>query len=558
MKDRVQKKFFKKILVMLEGLSFRSLSFKLYFLLAILLIISFAGIMYFNITSYTRHINESIMHSAIQASDLIKGSARYSMLKNDREHLQNTMSTIGKEVGVEGVRIYNKPGQISFSDDLTEVGTSVDIDAEQCVVCHKNVPPLEHLNTQNRIRVFTSPKGYRVLGLINPIQNEPECFNAPCHGHSPKDKLLGLLDVKLSLKSMDEETERTRKQMILYSGIMIVITALLFGVFIYKLVHVPVRKLTKGTREVANLNLDYSIDFTSKDEMGELAQSFNRMTTQLKAADEANQEWSAILERKVREKTDELNKAHAHLVLVEKIASLGKLSAIVAHEINNPLSGILTYASLCLKIIQNPSSSQEESVTKYMTVIRDEARRCGEIVKNLLVFAKKDFGKWTEEGLHKIIHNSIQLVKHNMDLKEISLIQELAEGDDLIFCDSSGIQQIFVALFINAIEAMPKGGKLTVKTKILGGDQVQVVISDTGSGIPEEMLPRIFEPFFSTKESTGLGLAVVYRIIQQHEGKVNVASKPNEGTTFTIHLPRSPYKIEERLGNPTNPQETKS
>jgi len=543
---------------MLEGVSFRSLSFKLYFLLAILLIISFAGIMYFNITSYTRHINESIMHSAIQASDLIKGSARYSMLKNDREHLQNTMSTIGKEVGVEGVRIYNKPGQISFSDDLTEVGTTVDIDAEQCVVCHQNVPPLEHLNTQNRIRVFTSPKGYRVLGLINPIQNEPECFNAPCHGHSPKDKLLGLLDVKLSLKSVDEETQRTRAQMVLYSSIMIIITALLFAGFVYKLVHVPVRKLAKGTREVANLNLDYSIDFTSKDEMGELAQSFNRMTTQLKSANEANQEWSAILERKVQEKTEELNKAHAHLVLVEKIASLGKLSAIVAHEINNPLSGILTYASLCLKIIQNPSSSSGESVTKYMTVIRDEARRCGEIVKNLLVFAKKDFGKWTEESLHKIIHNSVQLVKHNMDLKEISLVQELAEGDDLMFCDSSGIQQIFVALFINAIEAMSKGGKLTVKTRFLDNGQVQIVISDTGSGIPEEMLPRIFEPFFSTKESTGLGLAVVYRIIEQHEGKVKVASKPNEGTTFTIHLPRSPYKIEERLGSPVNNHETQS
>jgi two-component system NtrC family sensor kinase len=191
-------------------------------------------------------------------------------------------------------------------------------------------------------------------------------------------------------------------------------------------------------------------------------------------------------------------------------------------------------------------------------VIRDEARRCGEIVKNLLVFAKKDFGKWTEESLHKIIRNSIQLVKHNMDLKEISLAQELADGDDLMFCDSSGVQQIFVALFINAIEAMSKGGKLTVKTRFLDNGQVQIVISDTGSGIPEEMLPRIFEPFFSTKESTGLGLAVVYRIIQQHEGKIKVASKPNEGTTFTIHLPRSPYKIEERLGHPTNNHETQS
>jgi len=536
----------------MAGLSFRSLSFKLYFLLAILLIISFAGIMYFNITSYITHINESVMHSAIQASDLIKGSARYSMLKNDREHLQNIMSTIAKEEGVEGVRIYNKPGQISFSDNLTEVGTTVDIDAEQCSVCHKNVPPLEHLTTQNRIRIFTSPQGHRVLGLINPIANEPECFNAPCHGHSPKDKLLGLLDVKLSLKAVDEETQRTKEQMILYSSIMIVITALLFGGFIIKLIHTPVRKLTKGTREVANLNLDYSIDFRSNDEMGELARSFNQMTRQLKAANEANQEWSAILERKVQEKSEELKKAQAHLILVEKIASLGKLSAIVAHEINNPLSGILTYASLCLKIIQNPSSFSSGDSVKYLTVIKDEAKRCGEIVKNLLVFAKKDFGKWTEERLHHIINNSIRLVKHNMDLKEVSLALDLAEGDDLLFCDSSGIQQIFVALFINAIEAMSKGGKLTLKTRFLEKRHIQIVISDTGFGIPEEILPKIFEPFFTTKESTGLGLAVVYRIIQQHEGKIEVNSKPNEGTTFTIYLPREPYKVQERLDNHSN------
>lgn len=549
-----------KVSMVLEGVIFRSLSFKLYFLLAILLIISFAGIMYFNITSYTKHINESVMHSAIQASDIIKRSTRYSMLKNDREHLQQIMTTIGHEEGVEGVRIYNKPGQISFSDDLNEVGTTVDIDAEQCFVCHKNVPPLERLDTPNRIRVIKSSQGYRVLGLINPIENEPACYKGPCHDHSPQDKLLGLLDVKLSLKSVDEEIDKTQRQMILYSSLMIVITVLFFGGFIYKLVHIPVRKLAKGTKEVANLNLDYTIDFKSNDEMGELAKSFNQMTQQLKASNEANQEWSAILERKVKEKTEELNKAQAHLILVEKIASLGKLSAIVAHEINNPLSGILTYASLCLKILQAPAPSVNtgEPMIKYLTVIRDEAKRCGEIVKNLLVFAKKDFGKWSEESLHKIIYNSIRLVKHNMDLKEISLVEDLAEGDDRIFCDSSGIQQIFVALFINAIEAMSKGGRITVRTRFLDHGYIEIVVSDTGSGIPEELLPKIFEPFFSTKESTGLGLAVVYRIIQQHEGRVKVSSKPDEGTTFTIHLPRSPEKIEEQLQISTNRFEPQS
>jgi two-component system NtrC family sensor kinase len=558
MKDWAQRIFFKKTLPVIRSLSFKSLSFKLYSLLVILLIISFAGIMYFNVTSYTRHLNESVINHAIQASDLIKGATRYSMLKNDRDHLYNIITTIGKEDGVEGIRIYNKPGEIAFSDTLEEVGTIVDIKAEQCYVCHERVPPPVHLNTKNRIRIFTSSQGYRVLGLIHPIENEPACFTADCHGHSPKDKLLGLLDVKLSLKSVDEATYKTKKQVILFSSIMIVMTALLFAGFIIFFVHIPIRKLLRGTREVANLNLDHVIDFTSKDEMGELAQSFNQMTKELKAANEANQEWASTLEKKIKEKSEELKKVQAHIILVEKIASLGKLAAVVAHEINNPLSGILTYASLCLKIIQNPASfSQGNSLVQYLTVIKDETKRCGEIVKNLLVFAKKDFGKWTEESLHKIIHNGIQLVKHNMEIKELTLVQELSEGDDTIFCDSSGIQHIFVALFINAIEAMSKGGKLKVKTSLLdGGNEVQIIISDTGSGIQNEILPNIFEPFFSTKESTGLGLAVVYRIIQQHEGKIEVKSKPNEGTTFIINLPRRPSKVQEGLNSNTINLET--
>jgi two-component system NtrC family sensor kinase len=160
-----------------------------------------------------------------------------------------------------------------------------------------------------------------------------------------------------------------------------------------------------------------------------------------------------------------------------------------------------------------------------------------------LIFGKKDFGKWTEESLNKVINNSVRLIQHKMQMKELELVQELAEGNDVIYCDVSGIQHIFVALFINAIDAMSKGGKLGIKTIFSDhSEQVQIVISDTGCGIPEEILPQIFEPFVSTKESTGLGLAVVYGIVQQHKGEIEVESKPNQGTTFTITLPRRPLR----------------
>ncbi len=527
----------------LPAISFRSVSFKLYILLVILLVLSFAGILYFNVISYTEHLNESIINSAIQASDLIKRSTRHSMLKNDRDNLSNIIKTMGMEHGVEGIRIYNKPGTIAFSDDVSEIGGAADKNAEQCYVCHGKEPAPTSLMPKHRTRILTSSQGYRILGLINPIENEPECYNAACHAHSSKDKLLGLLDVKISLESVDRETYRARKRIVLFSCGMIIITALLFAGFIIRLVHVPIKKLLNGTTEVAELNLDYTVDFKSRDEMGELTQWFNLMTHQLKAAVEANQEWSATLKKKVKEKSEELEKAQARMILVEKIAALGKLSAVVAHEINNPLSGILTYASLCIKIAQKRALSPEESESfiRYLTVIKEEARRCGEIVKNLLVFAKKDFGRWTEESLHKIIRNSIQLVKHNIEIKELELTTEFTEGDDLIFCDATGIQHVFVALLVNAIEAMTKGGRLKIETVLLNGnDEYQIGVSDTGCGIPEEILPHIFEPFFSAKESSGLGLAVVYRIVEQHAGRIDVESVPKEGTKFIITLPRRP------------------
>ncbi len=240
MPEGVEKKWYQRLLPIT-----RSVSFKLYLLLMVLLVVSFSGIMYYNISSFTKHLNESVINHAIQASDLIKRSTRHSMLKNDREHLYHTISAIGMEEGVEGIRIYNKPGQIAFSDNLTEVGTTVDIKAEQCIVCHDKVPPPVHLATENRFRIFTSPNGYRILGLINPIENEPACFTADCHDHSPKDKLLGLLDVKLSLKSVDEEIAKTKRQMLFFSSGVIFFTALLFAGFVVRLVHFPIRKLTR-------------------------------------------------------------------------------------------------------------------------------------------------------------------------------------------------------------------------------------------------------------------------------------------------------------------------
>jgi two-component system NtrC family sensor kinase len=393
-----------------------------------------------------------------------------------------------------------------------------------------------------------SPEGHRILGLINPIENEPVCFNASCHAHSPDEKLLGILDVKLSLAKGDKSIIATRNKMILYSSILILLTALVKGCFIRKMIHSPIKKLNDATREVANLNLDHKVDVRSRDELGNLAYSFNKMTYHLKEANEAIQDWSSQLENRVQEKTRELEKTQSQLIVAEKMAAMGELSAMVAHEINNPLSGILSYAKLSSRYLGREYIDSQilEMVRKNLTFISNETKRCGNIVKNLLLFARKTSGDFKEEHLNKIIDDSIQVIDHSIKMKELTLDVELDQENDLIRCDANGIQQILVALIINSIEAASRGGKITIVTDYrTEKGRVRIMVTDDGKGIPDDVLPRIFEPFFSTKvKSTGLGLSVVYGIVEQHGGAINVASKVNQGTTFTIVRPRVSPKPE--------------
>jgi two-component system, NtrC family, sensor kinase len=189
-----------------------------------------------------------------------------------------------------------------------------------------------------------------------------------------------------------------------------------------------------------------------------------------------------------------------------------------------------------------------ELVKKNLTFISNETKRCGKIVKNLLLFARKTSGDFKEEHLNNIIDDSIQVIDHSIKMKEVTLDVNLDQEDDLIRCDANGIQQILVALIINSIEAASRGGKITIVTDYrTEKERVRIMVTDDGKGIPDDVLPRIFEPFFSTKaKSTGLGLSVVYGIVEQHGGTINVESKVNQGTTFTIVLPRVSPKTEDQ------------
>lgn len=524
----------------------QSLSMRIFLWLLLVMTLGFTLYSYQSVRTHTNDLMENVFLSANRVSDILKRSMRYGMLINRKEDVHQIINTVANEPGVDAIRIYNKKGEIVFSSTPAEVGSVVDFRAEACIICHAEAQPLQALPMAERHRVFRQPNGNRTIGVINPIDNEPDCYTAACHAHSDEQKILGVLDVKMSLATVDKQLASSRKQFIFFAGIMIVGSGLFAGWFIYIYVRRRVRSLIKGTEEIAAGNLEYRIPGSMRDELGMLALSFNRMSEDLQAAYGEIKEWSSHLEEKVDQKSSELAQAQAHMMQMERLASLGKLSATVAHEINNPLAGVLNYAFLSLRILRDGGLSDERrrQLEEYLTIIKNEVARSGDIVKNMLLFARQTGGNFAPERLHDLISSSLMLVHHHMELKEISVERDLTLSDDQLVCDGGQIRQALIALFVNAIEAMESGGQLTVKTLTLAASEsVRIDITDTGCGIPEQIMANIFDPFFSTKKEAkgvGLGLAVVYGIIQRHQGAISVTSKPGQGTTFHITLKRRP------------------
>jgi two-component system NtrC family sensor kinase len=493
---------------------------------------------------HRQHLEELVLASADRISDTIKRSTRYSMLQNHRDEVYHIISTIGGEPGIGKIRIYNENGRISYSTDPQEVNSFVDKQAEACTACHFQGEPLRRLDRPDRMRIYNASGGQRNLGLINPIENEPSCTNADCHAHPPDKQVLGVLDVTLSMAKVDEAIADGTRRVVTSFILAIIAIPLLIGAPIWLMIYRPVKHLTLGTKRVASGNLDELIPVSSRDEIGQLAVSFNQMVVELRRARSQLDEWNKTLENRITQKTEELQSAQQQIVNAERMASIGKLAAIVAHEINNPLSGILTYAKLLLKQMRNAKGAgpKPETTTQYLEVIANESARCGEIVKNLLQFSRQATVNLQPNPLNEIIRQSLRLVQHKMDLMNLQTLLRLDETLPLVVCDAQLIRQALVALIINACEAMlPGEGILEICTRHrVEKSIVEVTLRDNGIGMDEETQKHIFEPFFTTKEQgkgVGLGLAVVYGIVQQHCGTIEVQSSPGKGTAFIIRLP---------------------
>lgn len=620
---------------------FKKIGFKLILVVGITAVVIIGIFSYYNIKSHSNALIAEVERHANQLSETVKHSTRYDMLLNQRERLHNIINTIGEQPGIQSVRVLNKVGEIIYSSHENDIGKMVDKNAESCYVCHNANEPLQRLPIKERTRIFKplpesahSENPSRVLGIITPIYNEPSCYEADCHAHEKEQTVLGVLDITISLQDVDEQIEQSEIDTVIFALSAVIVFSLLLWFVVKRWVDKPVKDLVTATHEVGTGNLNYTINEKRNDEFGLLAKSFNNMT-------------------------QKLSEARIQLFQSDKMASLGRLAAGVAHEINNPLTGVLTYSSFLLKKTEN-----NPEIHNDLKVIVRETKRSREIVKSLLDFARQSVPKKNPVNITDVIEKSISVVENQLAINHIELKKNLKQDLPLITLDSNQMQQVFINLLVNASDAIgKKGGTITISTDLIklspygithikkatcpkrhdlmdneikidgmpsiklkvyssgrtgfinldpvygrhhhlinwnlnpndlrvvcpecetsllnshkcpecaalaysievpsqgniegclsndcswqkwdfvdaGGlkEYCEIKISDTGIGIPKENLPKIFEPFYSTKgqKGTGLGLSVIWGIIDNHNGTIKVDSEINKGTTFTIHIP---------------------
>ena len=625
---------------------YRSIGFELICAVSAIAILAIGVYATVNISTQRNQLIHQVIQSTSLVSDTIKRSMRYDMLKYQPERLHRAIDTIGGQEGIEKVRIFNYLGEIIYSSHRKEMGSMVDKSSEQCYACHAREKPFERLTTSARSRIFKTAAGHRVLGMINPIYNEADCYSASCHVHPREQKVLGVLDIDVSLTDVDRVITSSKKKIILFASVAIVGISLTIGLFVQRFVSGPVKHLVRGTERVAAGDLSTPLEIASANEIGILANSFDQMTKrlrdseqELKASEEkyrslfdndpnpifvfdrstfkiidaniratekygyskeellqmsfrdlgdpedAEKIRSSVVEAcislpKVRhckkngsimhvdihscprvhlgedviianiaDISDSIQ-AEAQLIQASKMATLGEMSAGVAHELNQPLNAIRIGSDLLKKIVESGEELEPDLTGKVSREIGAQVERAASIINHLREFGRKSEPDQLEKVfINKPITDVFTVLGQQLKLKQIKVNLDLDETLPSIYGLSNRLEQVFINLVMNArdaIEEMLENGSqnegeglLTIRTYQEKG-RVVALVGDNGNGMPERVKEKIFEPFFTTKDvgrGTGLGLSISYGIVKDYEGTIEVESMPGSGTTFKITFP---------------------
>ena len=525
----------------------QTLKFKVVLYLAIALsaaMLSFTGL----VAWFLYHeIVSKVSDHVTQLSEVISKSTRFAMLQNQPAYVDRIIHDVANQEKIDRIRILSKDGRITHSTYAPEIGQTVDRKAEACSHCHQSQQPLEQVPKSERTWTFKGPDGQSLLGSMEVIRNEPSCYNAACHQHSKETSVLGVLDI---IYPLDDVNRRLRDSTLWIAGVsltFIMIASVSVGFFVHRLVYLPLRDLESGARRLSTGNLDQPIPVRSHDEFGKLASVFNSMTDALRNSREQLRDWAHTLEQKVESRTQELRRAQAETMRGEKLASVGLLASGVAHELNNPLTGILTFSHLLRQKMRDKSPDAED-----MDLVIRETKRCAAIIKRLLDFAREKQPEKKFTDLNQVIDDTVRIIEKPAHLRDIEIAVDLDRTLPPIWIDADQIKQVIMNMLVNAQHAVEEKGNITISTRHAQDPRspatepkpmVAISIVDTGCGIPEANLRRIFDPFFTSKDvgkGTGLGLSVSHGIVEAHGGLIEVESKVGEGSTFRVLLPLTP------------------
>jgi two-component system NtrC family sensor kinase len=501
-----------------------------------------------------RSVNEEYMKSVIQENGnnigfIVQGALYRSMLENDRTSLQGTLDVINTMSGIDDVNLYDAKNNLVYSSIAND---TTNHSAPDCISCHKNFNTMfsvkeksyKIIDIDSECSMNHDNNNCRHLLIKSPILNRPSCSTTACHAHSPDEEVLGSLIIKMPLRGLDLALKDSTTNYFLLAFFLTILLLVFLFFFTRKKIKNPLNALILASEAVAKGDRSTRLEIKPNQlsDMRMVSYAFNDMLDNLQAATNELHNWSQQLEYKVQKKSEELGQAQKELINVERIASLGKLSLSVAHEINNPLSGILIYAKLIQKQLGNQDldPAKKEQMLKNLKLIENETKRCGDIVKGLLDFSRKDQDGFEARHLHEILLETYELMSHPMKIANVNFLSDFSAKPDLIHCSANQIKQACIGILVNASEAVSENGEVLFKTSNPDQDHIRIEISDNGVGILEEDIPHIFEPFFSTKENVsgiGLGLAIVHGIIQNHKGKIDVKSERGKGTTIFITLP---------------------
>ena len=477
---------------------------------SVVLLVAMSGFTAMSLMDKRHDAIEGTLRSIEPMAQTLERMLRVSMMSNHQEEVDQMIQKIGQGDSLENVSLMNHEGTVRYSTDPEAVGRVNNRKKAACRPCHATSPPLRDMDLSHRLQADADAQIARVL---LPVYNSNECWSAACHVHRMDESVLGVIEFDVSLTPLFGMLQASRNRMALFTLLMVALSSAVVWLLIQRWVNRPVGGLVEAMRQIAEGNRAEPIP-EGETELGYLAGAFNRMSEKLEAS-------------------------QRQLVMSEKLITVGKLTAGVAHELNTPITGILSCAEELLEGMRADDPLREEG-----RLIQRESLRCREIVKNLLDFGRQQIPEPREVDLREVIAQALALVRKNSRFRNVSIRTEFAKDLPTIKADPGQVEQVFLNILINAADAMPEGGEILIKTaQSRPPEWVITSFTDTGVGIPPEMHEKIFEPFVSTKakdqKGSGLGLAVCAQIVKSHGGRIEVQSQQGQGTTFSVFFPKN-------------------